>query len=75
MNTEGEQYGKFAGRIRPIDVDHDRNAVAHPNRDVLVADDPVVLRWPLIVGRRLVSRGEKRLGGKDVAVFHGFRAR
>ena len=70
MNAEGKQHRKPARRIGPIDIDHDSDAVAHRHRDILVADDPCVLRRPLIIGRRLVARGEKLLGGAGVVVFH-----
>ena len=55
MDTEGKEDRKGPRRVRTIDVDHDIDAVTHRHGDIFVAHNPLVLRRPLIVGRRLVA--------------------
>src|ERR1700732_1618781 len=70
MDAEGKEYRKGPRCVRTIDVDHDMDAVAHRHGNILIAHDPLVLRRPLIIGRRLVACGGELLGGADVVVFH-----
>ena len=70
MDAEGKEDRKAARRIRPVNVDHHRDAVAHRHGHVLVADDALKLRRPPIVGGRLMAGGEKLFGGANFVFFH-----
>jgi hypothetical protein len=70
MDAEGEEHGKLAHRLRPINVDHHLDAIARRHRDVFVADDPLVLRRPPVVGRRLMAGRKELLRGAGLIVFH-----
>jgi hypothetical protein len=61
--SQSEQHEEGPRRVGAVDIEHDRYAVAHRNGDVLITDDAVVLRRPLVVARRLMS------GRKNNSIF------
>ena len=60
VDGEGEQRGKFSGRVGAIDVDADFDAVAHRHHDVHVACDRRKGRLAVVIRFRIFRRMQQR---------------
>src|SRR5262249_36160025 len=59
VDGEGQQCGKFSGRIRAVDIDADVHAVAHWHHDIDVAHDLGEFRRAIVIRSRMVRRSQE----------------